>query len=93
MSLVGPAKVKACMSFLFIKGPVKLKIRSFVKLSGLVKTVTKMVTGCLRTIYIQCQWSYMKAFMCFDSKMAKADPFAVYHFWGLSKGAQTPTFK
>ena len=54
----GYTKVKACKSFLFTEGPIKVgknvkslrMRRSLVKLSGLVKTVTKMVTGCLRTM-------------------------------------------
>ena len=42
---IGPAKVKACKSLL--EGKIK---RSLVNLVGLEKTVTEMVTGCLRTM-------------------------------------------
>ena len=52
LSLVGPTKVKARKSFLFTEGLLKVENnkslrmeRSLVKLLGLVKTMTNLVTG------------------------------------------------
>ena len=46
---VGPIKVKACKSFLFTDGPLKVE-NTLVNMSGLVKSVTAMVTECLERI-------------------------------------------
>ena len=58
-SLVGPTKVKARKSFLFTEGFLKVENnkslrlrRSLVKLLELAKTVTNMVTGCLKAIKV-----------------------------------------
>ena len=59
LSLVGPTKVKARKSFLFTEGFLKVENnkslrlrRSLVKLLELAKTVTNMVTGCLKAIKV-----------------------------------------
>ena len=59
LSLVGPTKVKARKSFLFNEGFLKVENnkslrlrRSLVKLLELAKTVTEMVTGCLRAMKV-----------------------------------------
>ena len=59
---VGSAKVKACKSIIFTEGIPEVKItvqfsegkikRSLVNFDGLEKTVTEMVTGCLRTMKV-----------------------------------------
>ena len=70
LSLVGPTKVKARQSFLFTEGFLKVEInkslrmrRSSVKMLGLKKTVTKMVTGCLRAMkFAICALCDLKVF-------------------------------
>ena len=45
-----PTKVKAHKSFLFTEGSLKVESNKGLRMSVLVKAVTKMVTECLRTV-------------------------------------------